>query len=77
MFNPLVDDFSALTDTEVEEKVVELGRKYWMSRNPDLQAQIATILEMYKEEARARRARAYQQSQDNGNDSLDNLININ
>ena len=77
MFNPLVDDFSALTDTEVEEKVVELGRKYWMSRNPDLQAQVATILEMYKEEARARRARAYQQSQDNGNDSLDNLININ
>ena len=77
MFNPLVDDFSALTDTEVEEKVVELGRKYWMSRNPELQAQIATILEMYKEEARARRARAYQQSQDNDNDSLDNLININ
>ena len=77
MFNPLVDDFSALTDTEVEEKVVELGRKYWMSRNPDLQAQIATILEMYKEEARARRARAYQQSQDNDDSGLDNLININ
>jgi len=77
MFNPLVDDFSALTDTEVEEKVVELGRKYWMSRNPDLQAQIATILEMYKEEARARRARAYQQSQQNDDSGLDNLININ
>lgn len=77
MFNPLVDDFSALTDTEVEEKVVELGRKYWMSRNPDLQAQIATILEMYKEEARARRARAYQQSQQNNDSGLDNLININ
>ena len=77
MFNPLVDDFGALTDTEVEEKVVELGRKYWMSRNPDLQAQIATILEMYKEEARARRARAYQQSQQNDDSGLDNLININ
>ena len=76
MFNPLVDSFTELTDTQIDEKVVELGRKYWMSRNPDLQAQIATILEMYKEEARARRARAFQQSQENGDNDLDNLINV-
>jgi len=77
MFNPLVDDFSELTDTEIENKIIELGKKYWQARNPQLQAQIATILEMYKEEARSRRAKAYQkqnnQDLDNG---LDNLINV-
>ena len=76
MFNPLVDDFSELTDVQIDEKIVELGRKYWMTRNPDVQAQIYTILEMYKQESRARQARAYQQSQQNGNDDLDNLINV-
>jgi hypothetical protein len=48
MFNPLVDNFSKLSDNEVEEKISELGRKYWMTRNPEVQMQISTILEMYK-----------------------------
>lgn len=76
MFNPLVDDFSKLTDPEVETKISELGRKYFMSRNPQVQMQIATLLDMYKEEMRARRARAQQQSLQNGNSDLDSLINI-
>jgi tryptophanase len=77
MFNPLVDSFSDLTDTEVESKIVELQRKYFQTTNPGLQQQIATILEMYKEEARARRAREYQRQIDNnGEEGLDNLINI-
>ena len=29
MFNPLVDDFSLLKDSEVEEKLFDLKRKYW------------------------------------------------
>jgi hypothetical protein len=76
MFNPLVDDFSELTDVQIDEKIIELGRKYWMTRNPDVQAQIYTILEMYKQESRVRQARAYQQSQQNGDSDLDNLINV-
>jgi hypothetical protein len=77
MFNPLVDSFNDLTDTEVESKIVELQRKYFQTNNPGLQQQIATILEMYKEEARARRAREYQRQIDNnGEEGLDNLINI-
>jgi hypothetical protein len=77
MFNPLVDDFSKLSDLEVESKVTDLGRKYFMSRNPEVQMQIARLLEMYKEEMRTRRARAQLQSQLNGNSDLDNLINVN
>jgi len=77
MFNPLVDDFSVLTDSEVEDKISELGRKYFQSRNPQVQEQIATILEMYKQEARSRREIAAQrQSEQNGENGLDNLINV-
>ena len=77
MFNPLVDDFSKLSDLEVESKVNDLGRKFFMSRNPEVQMQIARLLDMYKEEMRARRVRAQLQSQQNGNSGLDSLININ
>jgi hypothetical protein len=39
--------------------------------------QISAILEMYKSEMRVRIAKgSQQQSQDNGDNSLDNLINI-
>ena len=76
MFNPLVDNFADLTDTEVEQKIIELGRKYWMTRNPDVQAQIATILDMYKQEAQTRRAKSYQKIQENDDSDLDSLINI-
>jgi hypothetical protein len=77
MFNPLVDDFSKLTDLEVENKISDLGRKYFMVRNPQVQMQIATLLDMYKDEMRARRSRAHLKSLENGNSDLDNLININ
>jgi hypothetical protein len=77
MFNPLVDDFSKLSESELEQKIIELGRKYWQTRNPQVQMQISNILEMYKEEAHARRARSYvKQNEDNSNSGLDNLINI-
>tara|TARA_B110000503_G_C7169155_1_gene423440 strand:+ start:6462 stop:6698 length:237 start_codon:yes stop_codon:yes gene_type:complete len=77
MFNPLVDDFSKLSDTVLEEKIVELGRKYWQTRNPQVQMQISSILEMYKDEARVRRAIAYQrQNENNDNNGLDSLINV-
>jgi len=75
MFNPLVDSLDKLSDTDLDQKISELGRKYWQARNPQLQTQIATMLNMYKEEALSRRAKQ-SQMQENGDDSLDNLINI-
>lgn len=75
-FNPLVDSFDSLTDIEVEEKVINLSRKYWQTHNPDLRMQIASILDMYQEELKARRAKSYQEQQQNGNSDLDNLINV-
>jgi hypothetical protein len=76
MFNHLVNNVSDLTDSEVEDKIIELGRKYWMTQNTDLRVQISTVLEMFKEELLVRRAKSMQRSQENGDNSLDNLINI-
>lgn len=77
MFNPLVDSFDQLKDSEIENKIVELQRKYFQAgANPQLQQQVQAILEMYKLEMQQRRAKILQPNQENGDNSLDNLINI-
>ena len=77
MFNPLATDFYDLTDKVLEEKHAELSRKYWMTQNPQVQMQMAIIIEQMREELRTRNARArVQQNQDQGKKGLDNLINI-
>ena len=78
--HPLLDSIEELSDSEVEQKIVELQRKYFQARNPYIQQQIVMCLDAFKEEAYARRRVAYeksiQNSQEDGND-LDSLINVN
>jgi hypothetical protein len=77
MFHPLVDTLSTISDAEVEAKIFELQKKYFSTSNPDLQLQIQSILEMYREELKARLAKQKQQQLDQDNDlGLDNLINV-
>ena len=76
MFNPLVDNFSSLSDSQIDEKILELSKKYHMSRNLDVQNQIAVILDMFREESRLRSAKQMQKLNNNGDESLDNLINV-
>jgi len=76
MFNPLVDSLSTLKDNEIENKIQELSRKYFMAHNPALQQQIGTILEMYKQEIYSRRAIEAQKNRESGNSHLDNLIKV-
>lgn len=77
MFNPLVDSFNDLSDSEIEESISSLSRKYFQTQNPHVQAQITAVLEMYKDEMRLRNARAMQRlNANNGENDLDNLINI-
>ena len=75
MFNPLVDNLSLLEDSEIDAKISELSRKYFQAKNPDLQRQVSVILEMYKQELFTRQAKAKLQQQ-NGEEGLDNLINV-
>lgn len=77
MFNPLVNDLSELSEQELENKQIELSRKFWQTQNPDVRMQIQTILDMYRLELQARRAKQKITDQEqNGDNSLDNLINI-
>lgn len=78
MLNPLIDSLDHLTIQELDDKINELQRKYFMSRNPQVQSQITNVLDIYKIELQERRMKELkkQQNQDNGENSLDNLINI-
>lgn len=77
MFNPLVDNFDDLTNAEIENKISELSRKYFISRNPQVQQQIAVLLDMYKQEMHSRIAKQRVKDQEqNGENGLDNLINV-
>ena len=78
MLNPLVDSLSDLTINELEEKIVVLQRRYFMTANPGVQSQIQNFLEIYKEELHTRRAieANRQKEQQDGENGLDNLIKV-
>lgn len=77
MFNPLVDSFADLTDAQLENKISDLQKKYFMTHNNDLRQQIARILDMYKSENASRIAKAREKDLARGNSDLDGLINVN
>jgi hypothetical protein len=74
--NPLIS-IGTLKDNEIEQKIQELGRKYFMTQNPEMKRQIVDALTMYKEELGNRRAAAWEKQFQKSNKDLDNLININ
>lgn len=78
MINPLIDSLDHFTLQELEDKIADLQRKYFLTRNPQVQVQIANVLDIYKIELQDRRIKELnrQQNQDNDENSLDNLINI-
>lgn len=76
MFNPLADDLSKLKDTEIENKIQELSRKYFQSTNINVQHQITVFLDMYKAELATRRAKMWQEQYQKRDTDLDSLINV-
>ncbi len=74
-FNPLVQSFDELSNNEVEEKILQLNKRYWQTQNPQVREQITAILDMYRVEMEARVSKPIKNVQDDDN-SLDNLINI-
>lgn len=76
MFNPLVEDLSHLKDNELEEKILDLGKKYSAAARlgkPDMLTQISILVTMYKEEMSKRNQAKLQQQLDG---DLDQLINV-
>jgi hypothetical protein len=76
MFNPLIDNINDLNDMQVEEKVAELSKKYWQTRNPEVQMQIGTALNQFKEELYIRKQKEANKPVDDGDNSLDKLIKV-
>jgi hypothetical protein len=73
--NPLIS-INKLTDNEIEQKIQDLSRKYFMTRNFEIQMQILNFLNIYKEELTNRRAIAWEKQFQKSNKGLDKLINI-
>lgn len=75
--HPLVTDLASLKDQEIHSKISELTKKYFMTYNPGLQMQIASVLDDLRAELATRNAKQWQEQSQNGDKSLDKLININ
>jgi hypothetical protein len=77
MFHPLETDLSTMKDQELEDKILELNKKYFTAYRlgkPELLTQITTFITIYKDEMSKRTMKRL-----NGNtdDDLDHLINVN
>jgi hypothetical protein len=75
--HPLVSDLSDLKDIEIENRILDLSKKYWQTHNSGLQNQIRILLDVYNEELGNRRSKLLQQQMDNRNQDLDKLIKVN
>ena len=77
MFHPFQEDPKELTDTEITNKISELGRKYSQAAklgNNQLLTQLQTFVTIYRDELRRR---AMQPIKTNDEDKdLDQLINV-
>ena len=77
MIHPLSGDFSELKDAEIESRLQELSKKYWMAGNPTVKHQISTFISLYKEELSFRRQKQLEQQYQSRDKGLDKLIKIN
>ena len=76
MFNPLVEDLSHLKDNEVEEKILELSKKYFTAQRlgkPELLTQISVLVTIYRQEMSKRNSNKLKTQLDG---DLDQLINV-
>ncbi len=76
MIHPLAEDFSQLKDAEVENRLQDLSKKYWMTNNPSVRQQMSILIGLYREELSVRRQKTLQQQYQNRDKGLDKLINV-
>ena len=78
MFNPLIQDLSALKNEDLENKITELMKKYFIAARSGMGGvcnQINVLLEAYKDEQRRRHAQATQKL-NSQHKNLDDYINV-
>ena len=75
MFHPLEGDLSQLKDQEIENKLIELNKKYYAAArlgSQDLLTQLSTFITIYREELFKRNAQKLKQA----DGDLGQLINV-
>jgi len=79
MFHPLLDNPAKIKDQELENKILDLTKKYHTAASMGqgtICQQILLILEVFKEEQRKRQQEAIQNGMRKQNKDLDDLINV-
>jgi len=74
--HPLVTDLINLKNVDIESKINDLTKKYFMTSNPGIQAQISSMLDTYKEELATRQHAEWEKVMESRNKGLDKLINV-
>ena len=75
--HPLLDNLSDLKDAELEQKIFDLSKKYFMTQNPEIKSQMIMILDGLKEEMGKRRQAQLEKLMSTRDKSLDKLIKVN
>jgi|TARA_E500000178_G_scaffold192970_1_gene190963 hypothetical protein len=76
MSHPLLENLTVLSDTDLQERLSSISTKYWQTQNPDVRSQMIVIIDELKYELKLRSSKPVENSEDDGDNSLDNLINI-
>jgi hypothetical protein len=77
--HPLFENTQDLTDNDLEEKIIQLNKKYWQTPNAEVQNQITLLIDSYKLELETRRTNQKLINDAMGNDDkseLDKLIKV-
>lgn len=74
--HPLIVDLNTIKTNELEEKIADLSKKYFLTHNPDLQFQIISIIDEYKNELDKRRRDEWNKIEEKRDKGLDKLIKI-
>jgi hypothetical protein len=78
MFNPLLPNLGEIKENDLENKISELTRKYFMAlrTNGYLAEQVLVSLEAYKSELRQRQIASQKSLMEKSNKDLDDLIKV-
>jgi hypothetical protein len=79
MFNPLLEDLTAIKDIDLESRMVDLNKKYSIALrtgNGMLAQQVAVVIEAIREETLRRQREATKKLLQKQNKDLDDLINV-
>ena len=74
--HPIPPDLKELSDAQIEQKIFQLNKIYFITPNEEVRHQIILLLDTYKIELEERQIAAKKKQEQNGDNDLDSLINV-